>query len=201
MWTRGTFTRFFTSSTASLSNHEAHSSCFAGFALTLPPVVSAVWHDLDPECALGLPGHGNPDDVLNHENLDGVLNWATRTNRSHFQTRLQTFLFRSMETFWHGFRFHSFLAEIFFFSSCRRSLFQQPVFASPHDHQALEEALRTQVSIPYVNCYRTGQGRLWSVRYDHHWTFQQGRQVFLEIQDQASRYRAVLAQVRHLVVF
>ena len=76
---------------------------------------------------------------------------------------------------------------------------QQPVFASPQDHQVAEETLRTQVSIPNVNCYCAGQGRLWSVRHGHQQTYQQGRQVFLEIQDQASRHWAVLEQLRHLV--
>ena len=42
---------------------------------------------------------------------------------------------------------------------------QQPVFASTQDHQVLEGALRTQISIPNVNCCCAGQARLVSVRH------------------------------------
>ena len=76
---------------------------------------------------------------------------------------------------------------------------QQLDFESPQDHQVPEEGLRTRVSSPNVNCCCAGQAQLSSVRHDRHRTFQQVRQVFLEIQDQASKHRAVLAQERHLV--
>ena len=52
---------------------------------------------------------------------------------------------------------------------------KQPVFVTTQDHQVLEEALRTQVSMPNANCCAE-QARSEAVRHDHH--LQQGRQVF-----------------------
>ena len=43
---------------------EPHGS---GFAMALPHAASAVWHDLDPECTHGHPGHENSDDAPKHK--------------------------------------------------------------------------------------------------------------------------------------
>ena len=157
----------------------------SGFAWTLPHVASAVWHDLGLECTHGLP---------RHEHLDDVLNQETRTNQSKFQSRLQmiplgskkTILARVLVSFVSvGIRPTQRLSEV--------SL-QQPVFVATQDHQVLEEALRTQVSIPNVNYYCAEQARSVAVRHDHH------RQVFWRNLGQASKHRAVLAQVRPQLV-
>ena len=100
---------------------------------------------------------------------------------------------------------------------------RQLVVASPQDHQVPEEALRTPVAIPSVNCCCAGQVQQCS--HEHDRTFQQFRRVFLEVQAQsgpvlhdhcrqhrrqvflgnqvqASEHRAiVLAQVRPHLVF
>ena len=62
------------------------------------------------------------------------------------------------------------------------------------DHQVLEETLRAPVAIPSVSYCCAGQVQQCS--HDHHRTFQHFRRVFLEVQDQASRHRAVI-QVQH----
>ena len=135
--------------------------------MTLPRVASAVWHDLDPEGSHGLPGDGDLDDVLNP---------VTRINQSHVNNILRQF------SPVHG----NNSGTSSFIRFCRIIPRQQlsevslqlPVFASPQDHQVPEEALRTQGSIPNVNCFCAGQGRLWSVRHDHHRTCHQGRRCF-----------------------
>ena len=94
----------------------------------------------------------NLDDVLNHENLDNVLNHdlnhenldnllnnvlnqVTQTDRSEFQTRLQAqFLSGQWKQFWHGFGSHSFLSDFFLLSKLSEVSLQQFVFASPQDH-------------------------------------------------------------------
>ena len=77
---------------------------------------------------------------------------------------------------------------------------QQFVVASFQDHQVLEEALRTLVAIPSVNCCFVEQAQSVPVLHDH--CRQHRRQVFLGNQVQASKRRViVLAQVRPHSVF
>ena len=118
-----------------------------------------------------------------------TIRWNTRVHLQRHKTSLSKGSCQ-WKQFWHGLgSFHSFLSEFFLSSSSRRSLCNIPPSRRHRRH------FGAQVSIP-----RAGQAWLWSVRHDHHGTFQQGRQVFLEIQDQASGHQAVLAQMRHLVL-
>ena len=88
-----------------------------------------------------------------------VLNRVTRTNRSTFRTRLQTIPRRSMGTNLARVRVSFVSVGILPPQQLSEVSLQQFVFASPQDHPVPEEALRTPVSIPNVNCSCEGQAR------------------------------------------
>ena len=133
-----------------------------------------------------------------HKNLDDVLNRVTRTNQSNFQSRLQTDPVHSMETL---------LARVpvslIFPRNCSSSAAVGGLFAISRlrgDKGSSGSGGGTSYSGLHSQCEVTlCAARSVAVRHDHHRTFQQcqqGRQVFPKNQDQASRHRAVLAQVR-----
>ena len=190
MWLRGTFKRSFASCTASLSNHEAHSSCFCcseGISIHTGRV--SQWHFHTPRQRSGtlsiLSVHVDTRDTRIPTTLR--TGWREQTYQ-HFNHVFRLVLPSQWKQVWHG-------VPVSFVS----------VGTLPprrlSEISFLEEALR--ISIHNVNCHCAGQARSVAVRHDHHRTFQhcqQGLQVFLENQDQASRHCALLAQVcAHLV--
>ena len=148
--------------------------------------------------------HGNLHNVLNHlihGNLHSVLIQVTRTNRSGFRRRCRSILLQPLGTILAQAPISIF--SVAFLPPPHHQLdvfLQQFVVASSQDHQVLEEALRTLVAIPSVNCCCAGQAQSVPVLRDH--CRQHCRQVFLGNQVQASKHRAiVLAQVRPNSVF
>ena len=139
--------------------------------------------------------HRDLHNVLKYESLHNVLNQVTRTDRSGFRKRLQTVLLQSVGTILA--RAPISIVSVGFLPPHQQLevCLQQLVVASPQDHQVPEEAHRTSVAIPSVNNCCAGQGQL--CPHDHHRTFKQCRRVFLEVQDQAAKHRAVPIQVQH----
>ena len=163
MWLRGTFNRPLTSSTASLSSHEAHSFCSARVKasrssrvrLRIDTSTRRFWHDLDLECTHELltressqrsdtssqrsePGDGNRSIRISKTSSDSSS--PVSGNNSGTDSDLNRFCRISSST-------------------TVRGLLETLVFASPQDHRFRRRHF-VPVSTPSVNCCCAGQVQL-----------------------------------------
>ena len=105
------------------------------------------------------PSHVLNHNVLKHGNLHNVLNQVTRTNRSGFRKRLQTIPLNPVGTILAQAPIS--IVSVGFLPPHHQLEVSLPqLVASPQEHQVPEEALRTLVAIPSVNCCCAGTGSL-----------------------------------------